>query len=306
MAQWIKDYQNKCSGATVNYNATGSGAGVKQFTGKQVDFGGSDSALNPAKGETAGAATACGSPAWNLPMVTGPIAVAFNVKGVKDLTLTPQLITQIFLGKITKWNAPAIMSANSGVNLPSTDIKVFFRSDDSGTTENFEKYLKANDPTDFTAATGKKWAGSVGSGKKGSDGVQQGVGSTDGGIGYMEFSFAQNGNLSTAKVDNGAGGVALTPDAASKAVAAAKVTGTGGDLTLQLDYTTKAPGAYPIILVTYELVCSKYADTAKGSDVKAFMGYIAGAGQQGLPDLGYAPLPSSIQTQVQSSVGQLS
>jgi phosphate transport system substrate-binding protein len=306
MDQWISDYQAKCNGSTVNYNATGSGAGVQQFNGKQIDFAGSDSALDPTKGEVAAAAKACGSPAYDLPMVTGPIAVAYNLKGVSKLTLTPSLIAQIFLGKITKWDDAAIKAANSGVSLPSTNISVFFRSDASGTTQNFEKYLAAAAPSDYTTAASKTWSGKTGSGKKGSDGVQQGVSGVDGGIGYMEWSFAQNGNLGVAQVDNGAGPVELTADSAAKAVQSAKVTGTGGDLTLKLDYATKTAGAYPIVLVTYEIVCSKYADAAKGSSVKSFMEYISGAGQTGLTDLGYAPLPSSIGDQVKASIAKIS
>jgi phosphate transport system substrate-binding protein len=303
--QWISDYQKKCSSATVNYNGTGSGAGVTQFTAKQVDFAGSDSALKAAKGEVDKAKTACGSPALDLPMVTGPIAVAYKVNGVDNLTLTSSLIAKIFTGKITKWDDAAIKAANSGVNLPSEDIKVFFRSDDSGTTENFKKYLAEAAASDWTLTPDKTPAGFVGSGKKGSDGVQQGVQGAEGGIGYMEYSFAQNGSLNAAKVDNGAGAVELTPDAAAKAVAAAKVTGTNGDLTLKLDYATKADGAYPIVLVTYEIVCSKYADATKGAAVKAFLTYIAGDGQTGLKDLGYAPLPTAIQTQVQASIATI-
>lgn len=304
--QWISDYQSKCNGATVNYNATGSGAGIKQFTGKQVDFAGSDSALNPTAGEPAKAQAACGSPAYDLPMVTGPIAVAYNVKGVSNLTLTPDLIAKIFLGKITSWDDPAIKAANSGANLPSKKISVFFRSDSSGTTENFEKYLAAAAPSVFTDKPGKTWAGKVGSGKKGSDGVQQGVSNVDGGIGYMEWSFAQNGNLGVAQVDNGGGPVALSADSASKAVESAKVTGMDGDLTLKLDYATKAPGAYPIILVTYEIVCSKYSDSSKAAALKPFLEYISGDGQAGLKDLGYAPLPTTIADQVKASIQKIS
>ena len=304
--QWISDYQSKCNGATVNYNATGSGAGIKQFTGKQVDFAGSDSALNPKKGEVAAANTACGSTAYDLPMVTGPIAVAYNLKGVGNLTLTPDVLAKIFLGKITTWNDPAIKAANSSANLPSTKISVFFRSDSSGTTENFEKYLAAAAPSTFTDAPGKTWSGKVGSGKKGSDGVQQGVSNVQGGIGYMEWSFAQNGNLGVAQIDNGGGPVALSADSASKAVESAKVTGTGGDLTLKLDYATKTPGAYPIVLVTYEIVCSKYSDPSKAAALKPFLTYISGDGQTGLKDLGYAPLPSSIADQVKASIAQIS
>jgi len=309
MAQWIKDYQAKCSGTTITYNGTGSGAGVSNFIAKQDDFAGSDSALDPSKDEVAKATAACGSPALDLPMVTGPIAVAFKVNGVKSLTLTPEVITKIFLGKITTWDDAAIKAINSGTTLPSTKITVFYRSDSSGTTQNFERYLAANDPTDFTTKPDKdsSKAGFAGQGKTGSQGVQQAIGSTEGAIGYVEWSFAVSGNLNTAKVDNGGGAVELSADSAGAAVAAAKVASSGGaDLSLKLDYATKASGAYPIILVTYEIVCSKYADPAKGSLVKSFLTYTAGVGQAALPDLGYAPLPKEIQTQVQTAIAAIS
>jgi phosphate transport system substrate-binding protein len=309
MAQWIKDYQAACSGTTITYNGTGSGAGVSNFIAKQDNFAGSDSALDPTKGEPAKAQAACGSQALDLPMVTGPIAIAYKVNGVTDLTLTPQVITKIFLGKITTWNDPAIKSLNASANLPSTKITVFYRSDSSGTTQNFERYLAANDAADFTSKPDKdsSKAGFAGQGKTGSQGVQQAIGSTDGAIGYVEWSFAVSGNLSTAKVDNGGGPVDLSADTAGAAVAAAKIASQGGqDLTLKLDYATKAPGAYPIILVTYEIVCSKYADAAVGKSVKSFLTYTSGAGQNSLKDLGYAPLPSSIQSKVQAAVASIS
>ena len=309
MEQWIQDFQKKCSGTTITYNGTGSGAGVSNFIAKQDDFAGSDSALDPTKDEVSKATAACGSPALNLPMVTGPIAVAYKVNGVKDLTLTPQVITKIFLGKITSWDDPAIKAINSGASLPSTKITVFYRGDSSGTTQNFEKYLAANDPTDFTSKPDKdsSKAGFAGQGKTGSQGVQQAIGSTEGSIGYVEWSFAVSGNLDTAKVDNGSGAVELTADSAGAAVAAAKVASNGGkDLTLKLDYATKTSGAYPIILVTYEIVCSKYADAKIGSLVKSFLTYTAGDGQAALQDLGYAPLPTEIQTQVQAAVASIS
>ena len=303
--QWIKDFKTQCSGADIAYNPTGSGAGVKQFNGNQVDFAGSDSALNPTKGEVAAATKRCGGPALDLPMVTGPIALAFKLKGVTDLTLKPDVIAQIFMGKITKWDDPAIKALNSGANLPSSNITVFFRSDESGTTENFEKYLAAVAPSDFTAAPSKTWAGK-GQGKAKSQGVQQAIGSTEGSIGYLEWSFAGSAGLSMAKVDNGGGAVALDADSAGKAVSAATVTGTGDDLTLKLDYATKTPGAYPIILVTYEIACAKYSDAAKGSLVKSFLTYTSGPGQASLKDLGYAPLPTDIDAKVQASVAKIS
>ncbi len=309
MEQWIKDFQAKCSGSTITYNGTGSGAGVSNFIAKQDDFAGSDSALDPSKDEVAKATAACGSPAIDLPMVTGPIALAYKVNGVKDLTLTPQLITKIFLGKITSWDDPAIKAANSSASLPATKITVFYRGDSSGTTQNFEKYLAATDPSGFTSKPDKdsSKAGFAGQGKTGSQGVQQAIGSTEGSIGYVEWSFAVSGNLDTAKVDNGAGPVELTADSAGAAVTAAKVASNGGqDLTLKLDYATKTSGAYPIILVTYEIVCSKYSDPKIGSLVKSFLTYTAGDGQSALQDLGYAPLPSEIQTKVQAAVAAIS
>jgi phosphate transport system substrate-binding protein len=305
--QWIQDYKKQCSGATINYNPTGSGAGVKQFTGGQVDIGGSDAALDASKGEVAAAAKRCGGPALDLPMVTGPVAVAFNVKGLTDLTLTPDVIAKIFLGQITTWNDPAIKALNSSANLPSTKITVFFRSDESGTTQNFETYLAAAAPSLYKDKPSKTWSGKVGQGKSKSQGIQQALKSTDGSIAYEEWSFVGAAGLSMAKIDNGGGPVALTADSAGKAVAAAKVASNGGDdLTLKLDYATKTPGAYPLILVTYEIVCQKYSDAAIGSLVKSFLTYTSGQGQAGLPDLGYAPLPTEIVSKVQAAVAKIS
>jgi phosphate transport system substrate-binding protein len=302
---WIQAYQKQCSGATIAYNPTGSGAGVKQFNGGQVDFAGSDSALNPDKGEPAAAQKRCGSPALDLPMVTGPIAVAYKLNGVTDLTLTPDVIAKIFTGKITTWNDSAIKSLNSSANLPSSKITVFYRSDESGTTENFEKYMSATAPTIFTTKPSKTWAG-TGQGKAKSQGVQQAISSTEGSIGYIEWSFAGSAGLSMAKVNNGGGAVALTADSAGKAVSAAKIVGTGDDLTLKLDYATKEPGAYPIILVTYEIACEKYSSSSIGALVKSFLAYTSSQGQQDLANNGYAPLPSDIAAKVQASVAKIS
>jgi phosphate transport system substrate-binding protein len=304
ITQWAKDYQEACSGATINYSGGGSGQGVTDFKSGKVDFAGSDAALNAA--DMATATAKCGSPAIDIPMVTGPVAISFHVNGVSALTLTPKLITQIFLGQITKWNDPAIAAANSGVNLPSEAITVFFRSDQSGTTQNFETYLAATDPTDFSATPSKVWAGKVGQGKTGSQGVQQGIQSTEGSIGYLEWSFSGGQGITNAKIDNGGGAVALTAQSAGAAVSAAQIVGTGSDLTLKLDYTTTAAGAYPLILVTYEIVCTKYSDAAKGTLVKDFLSYTSNGGQAGLPDLGYAPLPASILTKVQAAVAAIS
>ena len=310
--QAIADYQATCTGATINYNPTGSGAGIKQFIAGQVDFAGSDSALKtvPVAGATgteqANADKTCASPAWNMPMVTGPIAVAYNVKGVDKLILTPAVTAKIFNGVITKWNDPAIAAINPGVTLPATAIKVFFRSDESGTTENFTKYLAAAAPTDWTAAPGKKWTGK-GEGKQASAGVSDAVKSTDGGVTYTEWSYAKDNKLGIAQIDNGGGAVELTAPAVSKAVSAAKQAGTGNNIKLKLDYATKEAGAYPILLVTYEIVCSKGKEAAKAKLVQSFLKFFASTDEQAkLVGIGYAPLPAAVQTQVNTAISALS
>ena len=310
--QAITDFQATCSGATLNYNPTGSGAGIKQFIAGQVDFAGSDSALKDvAKAgatsiEQADADKTCGSPAWNLPMVTGPIAVAYNVKGVDKLILTPAVSAKIFSGTITTWNDAAIAAINPGATLPAQAIKVFFRSDESGTTENFTKYLHAAAAADWAADPGKKWTGK-GEGKEKSAGVANAVKSTEGGITYAEWSYAKDNKLGIAQIDNGSGPVELTGEAVGKAVAVATQTGSGNNIKLKLDYATKEAGAYPILLVTYEIVCSKAKDPAKTALLKAFLkSFVAADEQKKLQDIGYAPLPAAVQTKVTSAIEALS
>jgi phosphate transport system substrate-binding protein len=306
----IASFQEKCAGTTVNYNPTGSGAGIKQLIAGQVDFAGSDSALKTSpkdgKVEADEAAAHCGSPAWNLPMVTGPIAISYNVKGLDKLVLTPEVAANIFNGKITTWNDKAIAAINSGVRLPAEPIKVFFRSDESGTTENFTAYLNAAAPEAWTAEPGKSWTGK-GEGKEKSAGVAAAVKSTEGGITYAEWSYAKDNDLSIAQVDNGSGPVELTGEAVGRAVVAAKPDGEGHDLRLKLDYATKEAGAYPILLVTYEVVCSKAKDATKAALTKAFLTHFASADtQRSLEAIGYAPLPAEVQAKVEAAIAALS
>jgi phosphate transport system substrate-binding protein len=311
--QVISTYQAACSGATVNYSPSGSGAGIKQFIAKQVDWAGSDSALKtaPAAGATQSEADQAkercgGNEAWNLPMAVGPIAVSYKVDGVSSLVLDAETTAKIFNGKITKWDDAAIAKLNSGAKLPNAKITVFFRSDESGTTENFQKYLTATAPTVWTGAPGKKWAG-VGEGKPQSQGVAAAMAGATNAISYLEWSFAKDNKLGIAKIDNGSGPVELTGEAVGKAVNAAKADGTGNDLRLKLDYATKEAGAYPIILVTYEIVCSKGLDSAKTSSLKAFLTYYASAGQQkSLEEIGYAPLPADTSSKVATAIAAIS
>ena len=157
------------------------------------------------------------------------------------------------------------------------------RAEDSGTTENFTKYLKAaSAPTAWTFEPSKSWAAPGGVAAQGSDGVAKQMASTDGSIGYVEWGFALDDGLNVAQIDNGGGAVELTAESAGAAVAAAEVAGTGGDLTLKLDYATQEPGAYPVVLVTYEIVCSAGNGETSAALLKSFLGYMATDGQASL------------------------
>jgi phosphate transport system substrate-binding protein len=307
MDSWVKAYQERCSGATINYQGVGSGAGIEQFTQGTVDFAGSDSALKPSEHTQADKRCKTGK-AVDLPMVTGPIAVVYNLAGVDGLRLTPTTLAKIFAGKITKWNDAQIKVENPGVNLPSTAIQAFHRSDSSGTTDNFTKYLSAAAPGAWSFGHDKVWKTGNGQGAKGSDGVAAAVKSTPGAIAYDELSYANLDGLQTAKVRNGSGKyVSLTPAAAAKAVDGAKVVGTGDDLTLQIDYNTKVSGAWPIVLVTYEIVCEHGSPHA--GLIKSLLTYTSSAdGQRAIanPKLGYAPLPSGIAAKVRDVVSRIS
>ena len=308
MTEWIKDYQTACGSATINYNGVGSGQGVTDFINGQTSFAGSDSALDPTKGEVDKANARCktGS-ATNLPMVPGPIAVVYNVQGADNLVFTPQVLSKIFSGKITMWNDPAIKSLNASATLPAAKITTYHRSDASGTSDNFTKYLLANDPTGWTYGHNKQWPAPGGQGAKGSDGVSAQIKSTPNTIGYVEWSYVTANKLQMGQIDNGGGAVTLTADSVGKAVAAATVVGTGDDLTLKLDYTTKTAGAYPIILVTYEITCVQGLAADQAKLVKGFLTYTSSTeGQAKLTPLGYAPLPPEIQTKVQGVVAKIS
>ncbi len=306
MAQWIKAYQTACSGAQINYQGTGSGAGQTAFISGTADFAGSDSAL-PAADQPKADARCKSGPAIHLPMVTGPIAVAYNLSGVTNLQLKPATLAKIFAGKITKWNDPAIAADNQGASLPSSAILAVHRSDSSGTTDNFTNYLSQTAKTDWTFAHNKVWKAPGGSAQKGSDGVGGAVSKTAGAIGYVEWSYAQVNNLTTAKIQNGAGEFAtLTGDAAGKTVSGAQVVGSGDDLTLKIDYNTTVSGAYPIVLVTYEIVCDKGNASDKLPLLKSFLTYISGtAAQSSVSNIGYAPLPDSVRTKVASVISNL-
>lgn len=303
IARWITDYNATCGASINDYGGGGSGKGVADFIAKQTDFGGSDSAMKPEELAQAEADRCAGNDAIDLPLVTGPIAIAYHLDGVEKLIMTPTVLAGIFGGRVKTWNDPKIAAINPGASLPGMAIQTVHRSEDSGTTDNFTKYLAAAGGWTFTG--GKAWTAPGGTGAQGSDGVAKAVQSTQGAIGYVEWSYALNSKLAMAEVDNGSGPVALTAEAAGRAVQAADIVGQGKDLALKLDYATKAPGAYPVILVTYELVCSSgNGDTA--DLLKSFLGYAATDGQASLVELGSAPLPAPVQQKVVAAIQALS
>ncbi|MGW2050363.1 phosphate ABC transporter substrate-binding protein PstS [Streptomyces sp. NPDC001858] len=303
---WVKNFTQACSGVQVNYKGSGSGAGVTAFTQGTVAFAGSDSALKPEQ-VTESKKVCTGGQGIDLPMVAGPIAVAYNVAGVDNLTLDAATIAKIFDGKITNWNDAAIKALNPDATLPDLKIQPYHRSDESGTTDNFTKYLIAATPDNWKYEGGKAWQAKGGQAAAGSSGVAQGVKQTSGAIGYMELSYAKDG-LGTVAVDTGASApVKASSDGATKAVAAAQVVGTGNDLSLKLDYATKADGAYPITLVTYEIACDKGNKAATLPATKAFLRYIASTEGQGiLSGIDYAPIPDAIIAKVRTTIEGLS
>jgi phosphate transport system substrate-binding protein len=307
MTRFVKAFEQACSGQALNYTANGSGAGISEFTGNQTDLGGSDSPLNPQ--EYAAAQQRCGSPAWNLPVVFGPIAITYNVHGLTSLTLDGPTAAKIFNGGITTWNDPAIQALNSGAALPAQPIHVVFRSDLSGTSDNFQEYLDTAGNNAWGKGAGKTFNGGVGEGAMGNDGTAAAVKRTEGAITYNEWSFAQAQHLDMAKIITSAGPdpVAISADTVGKTIGSAGIINKNNDLVLDTIsfYRPSQPGSYPIVLATYEIVCSKYPDAQVGTAVKAFLQSTIGAGQNGLADNGYIPIPDAFKARLSTAVNAL-
>jgi phosphate transport system substrate-binding protein len=310
MDQFVYAYVHACPGYTLDYNANGSGAGVTDFVNNISDLAGSGDPLDPSKGQVDRAAQRCGSPAWDLPTVFEPIAITYNVGGVSSLKLDGPTLARIFNGGITRWDDPAIKALNPGTNLPSAPIHVFFRSDQSGDTSNFQQYLVAASNGAWGKGAGQTFNGGIGDGGAGDDGTSAEVQSTDGSITYNEWSFAVGKQLNMAQIITSAGPdpVSITTDSVSKTIAGARITGQGNDLVVDTSsfYKPTQTGAYPIVEPTYEIVCSKYPDAATGAAVKAFMQAAIGPGQVGLDQYGSIPLPTAFQSKIGAAVKAIS
>jgi phosphate transport system substrate-binding protein len=282
---------------TVNYNPTGSGQGQTDLQGGLVDFAGSDSLVKaPDVAKFKGAIL-------YIPIVSAPITISYNVSGVDKLTLSASTIAKIFSSNITKWDAPQIKADNPGVTLPSTPIVVVHRSDGSGTTANFTKYLTEAAPSDWTLGTDKvvNWASNtIGAAKN--TGVAEKIKGTDGAIGYVDFSDAKAASLKLASIKNAAGTV-VAPSlvGATAAMASAVVT---ADVTVS---PMNAPGAdaYPITSPTYVIVYEIQTNHDKGTALKALLEYVLGAGQSKAESLDFAKLPDALLAKAKGQLDKI-
>ena len=304
---WTAGFQSANSDVTVNYDPSGSGAGVDQFLAGGVQFAGSDAYLEDSQ-VTASKKVCGGQSAIEVPDYISPIAIVFNVQGVDKLNLSPSTIAQIFAGKITTWNDKAIKAENPGVSLPALKITPVHRSDDSGTTKNFTDYLHQTAPKDWTAEAAETWPFKSGEGASGTSGVIQAVTNGKGAIGYADAS--QAGKLSTASIKVGSGYVAPEAAAAAKTADVSKpVAGrSGSDMALEVNRTTTDPGAYPLVLVSYAIACPTYKDQKTADLVKGYLGWVVSQeGQQAAAKTaGSAPLSSTLSKKASEQIDKIS
>lgn len=299
---WVAGFQTANPNVTVNYTATDSGGGRGKFLEGSVDFAGTDSALND--DELASSVDRCyGGTGIDLPVYISPIAVAFNIEGVTELSLTPDVVAKIFAGAITTWDDPAVTELNSGVAL-SGPITVVHRSDDSGTSKNFQEYLAATAPDVWTFEVSNTWPANVGQGANGTSGVVQTIQAAPGTIGYADASAV--GTLGTVSLGVGSEFVAPTADAAAATLdASPRADGRAdNDIVISIDRTTTASGAYPAILVSYLAVCDTYDSQEKADLVKAYLSYVVSPeGQEAAATAaGSAPLSDALRADVQAAI----
>jgi phosphate transport system substrate-binding protein len=303
MEAWVAGFQGTYPDVTINYDPAGSGAGREQFLAGGVQWAGSDSALDDEELEAS--TEVCGPDgAIDLPIYVSPIAVAFNLPGVDSLNLSPEVIANIFNGEIKKWNDEAIKADNPDAELPDTDITAVHRLDDSGTTENFTEYLFATAPDVWTDEPDGVWPLEGGDSADGTSGVIGVVTDTEGAITYADASKV--GTLGTAAIKVGEDWVEHSPEGAAAVVdASPRVEGRAEhDFAIEVDRTLTDPNTYPLVLVSYAIACTNYADEAQGNFVKAFLGYQASdEGQAAAAEAaGSSPISAETAEQVAAAI----
>jgi phosphate transport system substrate-binding protein len=292
-SKWFDEYHKKEGKIQFNYQSVGSGAGIKQVTDGTVDFGASDGPMNDE--QLKAYQDKHGSPILHFPTVLGAVVPTYNVPGVSGaLNFTPEALAGIFLGKITKWNDPAIGGVNKGVNLPASDIVVVHRSDGSGTTYVWTDYLtKVSDEWKGKVSKGTSVNWPVGLGGKGNEGVTGLVKQTPNAIGYVELIYATQNTIPYGAVKNSSG-TFVKADLKSVSEAAA---GAAKDMPDDFRVSiTNAPGkgAYPISSFTWLLIPQKISDSAKRDSIKGFLKWMLADGQDYAEQLSYAKLPKEV------------
>lgn len=306
MEAWIAGFTATNPDLTIAYDPVGSGGGRTQFLDGATLWAGSDSALST--DEYATAVTRCGADgAINLPVYISPIAVIFNVDGVAELNLDAATISAIFDGKITNWNDAAIAAQNSGAKLPDLAITTVHRSDDSGTTKNFTDYLNKAGAGAWAYDAAGVWPNTLGEAGEGTSGLVQIVTDTQGSIGYADASKA--GTLGKVSIKVGDAYTAPSADGAAAALATATTVGTNGanDLAYKIDRTTTEAGAYPLLLLSYVIVCQNYDDATEAANVTGFLSYVASEEGQTVAAsaAGSAPLPADLSAKVEAILAQI-
>lgn len=297
--RWFTEYNKLHPEVQINYQALGSGAGVKQFQEGLVNFGASDAAMTDEE------IAAVKDGAVLLPMTAGSIVLAYNLPGAPpELKLSREAYVDIFLGKITAWNDPKIASANPGATLPDTRITPVTRSDGSGTTFVFTQHLSAiSEAWKNGPGTGKSVNFPVGVGGKGNPGVTALIKQTPGGIGYVEYGYAKQTQMPMAMLQNKSGAfVKVDPDSEKAALASVELP---PDLRAWIMDPT-APTAYPIVTYTWLLCYKKYADSKIRDALKGVIQYGLTDGQKFSGELGYIALPPNVVTVVSKAVEQIS
>ncbi|MBW3083641.1 phosphate ABC transporter substrate-binding protein PstS [Bifidobacterium phasiani] len=306
---WIAGFQTSNPDAKISYDPSGSGAGVSTFLTGSTAWAGSDAALSADEVEQSSSVCADGSTAFDIPVYISPIAVVFNLEGIsgqgKTLNMDASTLAKIFDGKITTWNDPAIADQNPDVELPDTPITVVHRSDKSGTTKNFLSYFVDAAPADWPYELGENWPNEVGQGAKGTSGVISTVQQADGTIGYADAS--QAGQLGTVAVKVGDEYVAYSAEAAAKVVDASPMDESATEanrVVIKLDHNTTEAGAYPIVLVSYDIACPAYEDAETAKFVKSWLTYVVSEeGQQTAADAaGNAPMSDALREKVMTSI----